>query len=162
MLLQKTFHVHQNPDETAARLADLSGYVRELAAFRKGSIDENGNGHFEFMSGGGFRGHCEVAPLSSGDPNQILFCSKSGNLDVSGLVEFLPIREGLTEVRITLDYTIHSKFHRVLDAITGSMDHFVNVQLEILNAHCEGGRKTEAARRFPSAIIFPAAAQLAH
>jgi hypothetical protein len=160
MLLQKTFHVHQSPDVAAARLASLDSYVHGLAAFQTASLDESG-AQFEFVTGQGFHGKCRVERLTADEPSQVLFCSTSGNMDVTGLIEFLPVRESLTEIQITLDYTIHSPFHRMVDLVTNSMERFVNQQLEVLRASCEGGHLSEATR-FSEAIIFPAEVQLAH
>jgi hypothetical protein len=52
----------------------------------------------------------------------------------------------------------------MVDLVSNSIDRFVNQQIEVIRASCEGGRRPEAARRSSEAIIFPAAAaaQLAH
>ena len=162
MLIQKVFHVHQNPEETKARLANLHGYRRELEGFRKAVVTADGIGHFDFATGNGFEAQFSVEELPSGNPDQVLFQSTEGNIEVAGMIEFCAVRENLTEVQITLDYTIKSPIHSVLDAVTASVDRFVNQQLRRIQGHFEGVRTFPAQTRFPKRTAFASEPQLAH
>ena len=162
MLIQKVFHVHQNTEETKTRLANLHGYRRELEGFRKAVVTADGVGHFDFTTGNGFEAQFSAAELPSEDPDQVLFQSTEGNIEVAGMIEFVAIRENLTEVQITLDYTIKSPIHSILDAVTASVDRFVNQQLRRIQGHFEGVRTFPTATRFKKHTTFAREPQLAH
>jgi hypothetical protein len=78
------------------------------------------------------------------------------------MIEFCQVRENLTEVQITLDYTIKSPIHSVLDAVTASVDRFVNQQLRRIQGHFEGVRTFPAQTRFQKRTAFASEPQLAH
>lgn len=133
MLLQKVIHTHQSLDDTKA-------------LFAKPGSSADAISHCEFSIGHGFRARFDLVLLPSDDSNQLLFRSESGNVRIAGLVEFLPVRDHLTEVQLTLDCTIMHPIHRLLAAITGSVDRFVNRQLRSLEAGAAIGRASKASR----------------
>ncbi len=145
MLLQKVIHTHQSLDDTKARFAKLGGNAEE-------------NVRCEFSIGHGFRARFDLALLPSDDSNQLLFRSESGNVRIAGLVEFLPVRDQLTEVQVTLDCTILPRVPRLLAAITGSVDRFVNRQLRSLEAGAAIGRASKASRAPRPVGLYPATA----
>jgi len=162
MLIQKVFHVHHNLDETKSRLANLHGYRRELEGFRKAVVTSDGVGHFEFTTGNAFSAQVEMTELPCADSNQVLFRSNGGNMEVAGLIEFVPVREQLTEIQLTIEYAIKAPMHSMLDAVTGSVDRFVNRQLRCIQGHFEGVRTFPSSARLPRQKHFAAQALLAH
>jgi uncharacterized membrane protein len=100
----------------------------------------------------------ELVALPSDDETQTLFRSVGGNMQVAGMIEFVPIRDNCTEVQVTIEYGIHSPMHSVFDAVTNAVDRFLNKQLRRIEAHFKG-RKPSRAETAPA---FVGAAQLAH
>ncbi len=135
MLLQKTFHVRDDLARTESRLHDLRSYRRALEIVDVSSLVGGGSVRFAFVCGNGFHANLELEALTSEAPHQTLFRSVGGNIDVAGMFEFIPIRADLTEVQLTVEYTIKSPIHSVLDAVTGSLDRFLNRQLRRLQAN---------------------------
>jgi hypothetical protein len=138
MLIQKIFHVHQGLEETKARLAHVQNYRQYLEGVRKAVITEDGVAQFDcVLPDGGFRAHMVLVELPTQDENQVLFRSTAGNVEVSGLLEFFPIKDNLTEVQLTLDYSLRSPFASIFNAFTAPLERFMNRQLrrlqEILN-----------------------------
>ena len=138
MLIQKTFHVHQPLQETKDRLANTSLYRRRFFDVKKAILTADGIGHFEFLTGAGFRALIDVQEVASEDENTKLFASYNGNVDVLGSVEFFAVKPGLTEVVLTVDYRIHSFIFRVVDRLTNSVDRFVNHQLALMDDYLKG------------------------
>lgn len=138
MLLQKVLHVHHDLEETKACMANLHGYRRELEGCRKAVVTADGIGRFEFTTGTGFAAQVEVQELPSSRPDQVLFQSIGGNVEVAGLIEYLAIRPHLTEVQITLEYSMKSPMQGMLDAVTGAFEKCVNRQLQRIQGHFEG------------------------
>ena len=125
-------------------------------------ITADGVGHFDLTTGNGFEAQFSVVELPSENPDQVLFQSTEGNIDLAGMIEFIPVRDNLTEVQITLDYAIKSPIHSVLDAVTASVDRFVNQQLRRIQGHFEGVRTFPSATRFQKRSSFASEPQLAH
>ncbi len=145
MLIQKTFHVRDGLDRTKARLRDFPSYRRSLEIVDVSSLLGCQPLRFAFVSGNGFRANVELETLDSENPNQTLFRSTGGNMSVAGLVEFIAIRDDLTEVQLTIDYSVTSPIHSVLDAVTGTIDRFVTRQLRRLQATLAGAPHEPAA-----------------
>lgn len=59
-------------------------------------------------------------------------------MQVSGLIEFLPIREHLTEVQLTLQYAFRSPMQALIDALGRAMERFINHQLQAMQAQFDG------------------------
>lgn len=138
MLIQKIFHVHRNSADTKAALTGIRLFRRDPAGGKKTILTVDGVGQFDCEMPTGFRARCVLAELPASDPNQALFHSVEGNLEVAGLIEFIPIRENLTEVQLTLEYSIKSTFHSLLDCVTHSTEHFIDRQLERLEYWLDG------------------------
>ena len=138
MLIQKIFHVHQPLDQAKSRLSNLQGFRRQFAGVREANVTDDGVVHIECVTGTGFRAEADLVELPTDDEHQTLFRSVGGNVEIAGLIEYFPIRENLTEVQVTLDYSIKSAVHSVLDAVTSSVDRFVQRQLRRLRTHLEG------------------------
>jgi len=161
MLLQKIFHVHHNLADTKARLGNLHSYRRHLEGVQKALITADGVAQFDFVSPTGFRGHFVAAELPAEEDHQLLFKSTAGNVEVAGLIEFYEIRPGLTEVQLTLEYSISSTFHSVINGLTAAFEHYINRQIRRLQDALNGvpmpARKQEKARVYTAHLP-----QLAH
>lgn len=138
MLLQKIIHVHQGIEETKRRLANLHSFRRHFEGVQKALITADGVAQFDCTIANGFRAHFVLVELPTSEENQVFFRSTAGNMDVAGLIEFFEIRPGLTEVQLTLEYSIKSPFHGIIDSITGGVERFVNRQLRRLQAVLDG------------------------
>lgn len=138
MLLQKIIHVHQGIEETKSRLANLHSFRRHFEGVQKALITADGVAQFDCTIANGFRAHFVLVELPTSEENQVFFRSTAGNMDVAGLIEFFEIRPGLTEVQLTLEYSIKSPFHGIIDSITGGVERFVNRQLRRLQAVLDG------------------------
>ena len=140
MLIQKIFHVHQGLEETEKHLGDLHSLRRVLQGVELAV--GNGSAHVEFVTGAGFRGDMELVQLPCDEPNQRLFRSANGNIDLCGLIELYPVRPDLTEVQLTVEYAIKSPMYSLLDTITSSVDRFVNRQLRRVQAQFVGASRS--------------------
>jgi hypothetical protein len=130
MLIQKIFHVHQGLQETKERLAHVQNYRQYLDGVRKAVITEDGVAQFDcVIPDGGFRAHLVLVELPTTDENQVLFRSTAGNIELSGLIEFFPIKDNLTEVQLTVEYSLRSPVHSIFNAFTSSLERFMNRQL---------------------------------
>jgi hypothetical protein len=138
MFIQKIFHVHQNLEETKASLAGIHRYRRHLDGVQKAVITADGVAQFDCMLPHALHTHCVLVGLPTPDSNEVLFRSTAGNVNISGLVEFFPIRDNLTEVQITIDYGFKSVMHSIVDGVTSAMEHFINHQLRRIQAHLDG------------------------
>lgn len=135
MLIQKTFHLPALREAARARLARLPDYRRQLIHVDLAVLTpEEGRAHFVFRLPCGFRADVELVQVPGGHPAQTLFRSNGGNIEVLGVLEYFQIRPGLTEIVLTLDYTIVPWHFRFLDHLVHGMDHFLNRQLERLEA----------------------------
>ena len=135
MVIQKTFHLHAVQEVARARLANPAAYRWRFADVERAEVTPEGKAHFAFRLPWGFRAEVELVPLPGENPLQTLFRSTRGNVQVLGALEYFAIRPGLTEVVLTLDYTILSPLCRCIDAMAHSIDHFLNRQLAHVEAH---------------------------
>lgn len=137
MLIQKTFHLHFMQEVARARLANPAGYRWRFVGVEVAEVAADGKAHFVFRLPCGLRVDVELVKLPGENPAQTIFGSSRGNVAVLGVLEYFPIRPGLTEVVLTLDYTICSPVFRLMDYLTHSVDRFLNRQLERLEFHFE-------------------------
>ena len=135
MLIQKTFHLHFVQEVARALLANPAGYRWRLAGVEVAEVSPEGKAHFVFRLPWGFRIDVDLMKLPGENPAQTIFGSTRGNVAVLGVLEYFPIRPGLTEVVLTLDYTIVSPMCRLIDYMSHSIDRFLNRQLERLELH---------------------------
>lgn len=129
MFIQKVFHVRRGLEETKALLTKVHLYRRQLDGVKTAVLTADGVGQFDCELPGGFRAHCVLVELPTNDSNQTLFQSTAGNLEISGLVEFISIRDNLTEVQMTLECTFKSTVYSILEAATNGVEQFLNRQL---------------------------------
>lgn len=146
MLVQKTFHLPALRETAQARLADLRGYCHWLANLELAEAPGDGSAHFAARLPGGFRADVELVRVDGGNSAQTLFKSSRGNVEIIGIIEYFQIRPGLTEVVLTLDYTIQPWFFRWLDCVTHSVDRFLNHQLERVEAAFPGSGQSRRVR----------------
>ena len=132
VLIQKTFHLHLLLEEAQARLQNLEGYRRQLAGVETADSTPEGGVHLVARLPWGFRADVELTPLPSEHPAQVLFRSTRGNVDVLGVLEYFQVRPGLTEIVLTLDYTIGPWCSRWIDRLAHGLDRFLNRELACL------------------------------
>jgi len=130
MFIQKVFHVRHGLQETKAALTKVHLFQRRLEGVKKAVVTADGVGQFDCELPGGFRAHCVLVELPTNDSNQTLFHSTAGNVELSGLVEFIAIKENLTEVQITVDCSFRSSLQAFLVSASNGMEQFFNRQLE--------------------------------
>lgn len=135
MLIQKTFHLQMAKETAKEKLSNLRSYHHQLVGVEKAVVTADGMAHFQFHLPCGFRGRVDLAEISGANPAQTLFQSRGGNLEVFGVLEYFEIKPNLTEVVLTLDYTIDSLFFRAIDYLAHSVDRFLNRQLECVEAY---------------------------
>jgi len=135
MLLQKTFHLHTLKEVAKARLGNLAGYRRQFAEVEIAVQTPEGATHFVFRLPWGFRADVQLVQVPGENPAQTLFRSSRGNIEVLGVLEYFQIQPSLTEVVLTLDYTIVSPFFRIVDRLCNGMERFLNRQLARLETY---------------------------
>jgi hypothetical protein len=144
MFIQKTLHVDRTLEDTKARFSALPIYRRgwegvDRAEFRDGEAE------IEFNAGLGVEVKVLVEALPSDNPNEILFHSCHGNIALYGMIEFTAIRERLTEVTLTLDYTMKDSLRAFVNGTTGAINGFVVAQLGVIEPLLKGEVETEPA-----------------
>jgi hypothetical protein len=151
MFIQKVFHIHQSVEETRKRLANIHAYRHRLNGVHKAMLSAEGIGQFEFSIRPGCTVSAELAEVAD-TADRVLFQSAGGNVRLQGAVEFFEIKKNLTEIVLTLEYSLHSAMHRALDRLTGGMDRFLNSQLERLQMHFDGIHADRVAAEIPTAF----------
>ena len=130
MLVQKTFHMHVAPEVAKEKLSGLAEYYRSCTNFDRFAVDPEGFAHLEFRIACGFRGSVDLIEVPTKNPSQTMFRSRNGNMEIMGVLEYFQIKPELTEVVLTVDYTIVSPIFQVLDYLFGGVDRFLNRQLQ--------------------------------
>jgi uncharacterized membrane protein len=153
MLLQKTLHMSQPLDECKSRLANIQSYRRQFVMVTKATVTSSKTIDFSFRGPLGFEANTVVAAIETDSPDQFSFQSWGGNIDLTGLVEFAPLRPDCTEVTLLLHYEIKNKLYAWLDRKFGFMDAFVTSELRSLRGHFEG-IAAPVLERAPSFAIF--------
>ena len=129
MLIQKTFHLQMARDLAKTRLADFAAYYRLLNGVRQAAMMPEGTAHLQFRLPCGFLADLDVSEIPGKNPAQTLFRSSGGNMEVAGVLEYFQIKPQLTEVVLTIDYTIASPVFHVIDCVFNTFDRFLNRQL---------------------------------
>lgn len=132
MFIQRIFHVRHDLDTTRRLLGDLCQYSPRREAMEKMIITSEGVAQIECALPSGEHTTCVLVELPSENPNQVLFQSTTGNIEVSGLLEFIPIRPNLTEVQLTVSYSPRSFLLRVRDLFCGDIRSYFDRQLNRL------------------------------
>ncbi len=130
MLIQKTFHLQMAQEAAKESLTNLAGYKRQFVDVENAALTVDGVAHFQFQLPYGFHGKVDLAEVPGVNPAQTLFRSQGGNVEVLGVLEYFQIKPNLTEVVLTLDYTIVPPVFRLIDYLSSSIDRFLNRQLE--------------------------------
>ncbi len=151
MFIQKVLHIHRSLEETRTQLSNLSEFRGQLPG-----VAEHGGGEFDCALPRGLHVHCVLVELPTADPNQILFQSTTGNVDLSGLIEFTPVRDNLTEVQITMEYGFKSPLAATCDCLFRCVEQFFQRQLAAAQVQVEGAL---AAARIGVAPRLPQPAQ---
>jgi uncharacterized membrane protein len=138
MFIEKFFHINLPLTETKTRLSRLNSYRRELEAIRKAVVTADGRAHLEFEVGMDHSAWVDLVQVPSPEENTILFRSTHGSVEMTGMLEFCPIKPNLTEVKLAVDYEIKSLLHRAVDRLSSTIDSFINRQLQAIQSHFEG------------------------
>src|SRR5476649_2428402 len=162
MLIQKVFHVKKSATETKSRLSDLGLYERQLHGVKRAALVTDGVGEFEFEIGNGFLAAADIGVIAGENPNEVLFHSVKGNVEIAGMVEFYEAKPNLTEIILTIDYSIRAPFYRLLDSMTDSVDRFFNQQLRALESALNEPATVPANEREAYEPAFHAQPHFAH
>jgi hypothetical protein len=138
MLLQKTLHMGQSLLDCKSRLANIHSYRRQFVMVTRATITSPRTVDFSFHGPLGFEGHTVFLAVENDSPDQLVFESVGGNLDLMGIVDFTEVRPNCTEITLAVHYEIKNKFFAWLDRRFHFVDAFVNSELRSVRAHFEG------------------------
>ena len=138
MLLQKTLHMSRPVSECNARLASIQSYRRQFLMVTRATMTSSKTVDFSFRGPLGFEARTVLLSVESDSPNQYVFESAGGNIDLMGIVDFTEIRPSCTEVTLAVHYEIRNKLFAWLDRRLGFVDTFVTAELRSIRAHFEG------------------------
>jgi hypothetical protein len=138
MLVQKTLHMGQSLLECKSRLANIHSYRRQFVMVTRATVTSSKTVDFSFRGPLGFAGHTVLLGLESDSPDEVVFESIGGNLDLMGIVDFTEVRPNCTEITLAMHYQIKNKFFAWLDRRLRFMDAFINRELRSVRAHFEG------------------------
>jgi len=150
MLTTKIFHLHQPMDEARSSLRDLRTWNNSPhdAEIKCSAARAGGIAQFEFRTPTGQRLCADIEEVPGGEPNNILFRSVGGDVELAGLVEFFQIRPNLTEVVLTLDYEPESPLQKAFETIASAVDRFLNRQLARIEQARAADRAAGWSQRF--------------
>jgi hypothetical protein len=134
MLIHKIFHLHQPLAEARKTLRDLPSFQSsenglEITCTR---LDLEGRARLEFKTSQAPSLRtitAEIEEIPSQAPNQILFRSAHGSVELAGMVELFPIRQHLTEAVLTVDYGAVSCLQKAMESMSVALERFLNRQL---------------------------------
>jgi hypothetical protein len=138
MLLQKTLHMSQSLADCKTRLANIHSYRRQFLMVTRATVTSSKTVDFSFRGPLGFEGRTVLLGLESDLPNELVFESIGGNLDLTGIIQFTEIRSSCTEITLAVHYAIKNKFFAWLDRRLHFVEAFVNSELRSIRAHFEG------------------------
>jgi hypothetical protein len=138
MLLQKTLHMAQPLADCKSRLANIHSYRRQFLMVTRATVTSSKTVDFSFRGPLGFEGETVLLALESDSPNEVVFESVGGNLDLMGIIEFTEVRPSCTEITLAVHYGIKNKFFAWLDRRLHFVEAFVNSELRSIRAHFEG------------------------
>jgi hypothetical protein len=147
MIIHKIFHMHQPVTEARKRLRDFGTWK---ASEKEGDVqctvmEQERIGRFEFRTEQGNDILADIQEVAGEDPNNILFRSVRGDLELAGLIELFEIRPNLTEVVLTVDYEPVSALQKVFEGV----DRFLNRQLARIEEWARSNDRIPAlSRRF--------------
>lgn len=138
MLLQKTLHMGQPLPDCKTRLANIHSYRRQFLMVTKATVTSSKTVDFSFRGPVGFEARTVLLALESESPDEVIFESVGGNIDLMGIVDFTEVRPSCTEITLVVHYEIKNKFFAWLDRRLHFVDAFVNRELRSIRAHFEG------------------------
>ncbi len=138
MRIQKTFHILLPITQAQAGLANIHSYRRYLEGVTHASMTAEGEARIDFDAGNGFNASLDVREMPADAPGMVLFGSTGGDMEMAGVLEFFEVKQNLTEVTLTVDYTIQSRLYSAIDFLTSFFDRFVNRQISVIQAHFQG------------------------
>lgn len=138
MVLQKTLHMNQSAAECKTRLASIQSYRRQFVMVTKATVTSSKTVDFSFRGPLGFEARTVLLSVESEAPEQFVFESVGGNIDLMGLVDFTEIRPSCTEITLAVHYEIKNKLFAWLDRRFHFVDAFVTSELRSIRAHFEG------------------------
>jgi hypothetical protein len=138
MLLQKTLHMGQSLPDCKSRLANIHSYRRQFVMVTKATVTSSKTVDFSFRGPLGFEAHTVLLALESDSPNEVVFESVGGNIDLMGIVDFSEVRLNCTEITLAVHYEIKNGFFAWLDRRLHFVEAVVNRELRSIRAHFEG------------------------
>jgi hypothetical protein len=138
MLLQKTLHMSHGLADCKARLASIHSYRRQFVMVTKATVTSSKTVDFSFRGPLGFEAQTVLLALDSDSPDEVVFESVGGNIDLIGIVRFDEVRPSCTEVSLAVHYEIRNKFFAWLDRRFRFVDAFVNSELRSIRSHFAG------------------------
>lgn len=135
MLTQKTFHLQMPWHKARAMLSDIRGYRRKCLYVEDMLTPAKGVVRLLFSLPLRFRGHVDLAIVEGENPTQLLFRSEGGAIQLIGLLEYFEVKPNLTEIVLTVDYVISSRFYRWANYCSRSVDRFLNQNVALLESH---------------------------
>lgn len=138
MLIHKIFHAHLSVEETRRHLAKIGSYRHQFTGVNALHLSAEGLARFEFKIAPGVMVSADLAEVPDSSPEQLLFRSIGGNVDVAGVLDFCAVKPNLTEVALTMEFQLKSPLHQMLNALTSGMERFLNEQLERVEMALDG------------------------
>jgi hypothetical protein len=138
MFFHKVFHIHQPLAETRRQLTQLATFRSRLPGLKKAIVSADGVAEFECEVDQQLDLQAVLVELPTDDANQLLFRSTVGNVRVAGMLALCPIKPGVTEVQLTVDYTLHSLVARALEFCTKRVERYVESALRSLQECLNG------------------------
>ena len=135
MLIYKTFQLPLAKEDAEKRLRQIGSYWRRFAAVEKALLTHDGQMRLRLQLPYGFRAECDIEELQSNMPFQTLFRTNRGNLEIVGVIDYTELEPSLTQVAVTINYTILPGWYQMLDYVTHCVNHFVGSQLDQLQGH---------------------------
>lgn len=134
MLIEKIFHLRQPLSKAGDLLRNVdswSGTAGDIEV-NCSRTSEEGACRIEFRTSGGQLVSADIEEVPGEEPGRIAFRSVGGHVDLAGMIELYPIRPNLTEAVLTVEYEILSPLQKAIEALSESLDLFLNRQLASL------------------------------
>lgn len=147
MILHKIFHLKSSVAEAKALLMDVRAYRSRLEDIHRLTQYAGGESAWTVSFPGNLTADMRIRGVKNDKDNLVLFASTEGDMTIQGMIEFVPIRDGLTQIELTVNYRLNSLVGRWADRFTHLVERFVDKQLTAVRAHFEGLDAVETRRR---------------